>query len=667
MLIKIEEYLTPYKLPKKLFLGRYPPSVPRHSPILKEWYQEVAEYCVNGVTIKGRFYNPLLYHWLNLFSFLAIQKDDKGNVVGLDTSRPLYCSMDHYVLDYFWDAKKDGKHISLMTGRGYGKTYLALSVIQRQYTFFKKSFNIISAYARQQANTDWGYLKDSLNTLYLTHPEFYLQRISSNDELIKSGVRIITDDGDIERGMLSEIHKIIYGRNPDATRSMRPDTQLIEEFGAFPGKGKGALDNVLFQSEGSTVIGGNFIKTFWMLLGTGGSMENDIAKEIFFNPDTYGFITVPDFNKKSGIFVPTHYKYSGTWEKTGFPNIETGLVTEKKKREKLKEQKKWKKLHQRQQEFPINIEEVFLHKGNNRFNQDKITTALSRIFNDSDNIPEEKVGMMREVKDNDNNTIGFEFVEGVGNCHILYPPQEAKDGVKYENLYIMGMDSIDIGTDESTERESMQSHLVSLIKKRINNYFTDETASMYVAWYDGRSSNVKYDYEQVLMMALWYNSMINLEYTKVGFRIWLEMKGYMHMLMHRPRVSGGGKTQYGTTAAPDVIKHQDKLIETYIDEYYDKIFIASLLEQLRDYDPTDRRKFDYVVAMGMAEVADEDMFDRKVEKSNDSATKDMPVFGYYRTTDGRKLWGRVPQRNAMKTEYAGMVTWRDKDGTPHYD
>jgi len=666
MLIKIENYLTPFKIPSKVFAGRYPPNLPRHSPILKEWYEEVADYCINGITIKGRYYNPLLYHWLNVFSLIAEQVDDKGNIVGLNLSRPLYCSMDHYFLDYCWDAKKNGMHIAVLTGRGFGKTYLALNIIQREYTFFSESSSIISSHAGLQADTDWGYIKQSLNVLSKTHPEFKLKTIHNNDEIIMSGYKVATSNGEVIRGNQSEIRKVIYGKNPDATRSMRPNVQLVEEFGAFPGKGKGSLENVLFQSEGSTVIGGNYTKTFQILLGTGGSIDNDMARVIHSKPEIHNMIVVPDFGKKTGLFIPTHYKYAGTWEKTGFPDIEKGLVEEKARREKLKREKMWKKLHQRQQEFPINYDEVFLRKGTNSFNQDKITTALTKIYNKD--VPEAKRGMMREVRDNDNNVVGFDFVEGQGNVYIIEEPQRDKSGAMIDNLYIAGLDSIDQGLDDSVSSESDSSHLVMLVKKRLNNYFNDVMSSTYVAWYDGRSHRIIHDYEQIVMMLLWYNCKVNIEYSKIAIKIWMESKGYAHLLRERPRVSGSPK-YIGTTTALDVIKHQDILIGRYIDDYYDKIYIEPLLLQLRDYDQSDRRKFDFVVAMGLTELADEDMYDKKVERVNKSATENMTLFGYYRDRHGKKRYGKIPNKKhfVLRPEERGIITYYDKDGNPHYD
>jgi hypothetical protein len=55
-----------------------------------------------------------------------------------------------------------------------------------------------------------------------------------------------------------------------------------------------------------------------------------------------------------------------------------------------------------------------------------------------------------------------------------------------------------------------------------------------------------------------------------------------------------------------VIAHQDQKLADYIDDYYYQILYPPVLEQMRDYSSDNRTKFDFVVARGLAELADED-------------------------------------------------------------
>jgi hypothetical protein len=54
-----------------------------------------------------------------------------------------------------------------------------------------------------------------------------------------------------------------------------------------------------------------------------------------------------------------------------------------------------------------------------------------------------------------------------------------------------------------------------------------------------------------------------------------------------------------------------------------------------------RTKFDFVVACGLAELADEDGMGRPASGSG-SASKELTMFGIYKDASGRKRWGEIP-------------------------
>jgi hypothetical protein len=85
---------------------------------------------------------------------------------------------------------------------------------------------------------------------------------------------------------------------------------------------------------------------------------------------------------------------------------------------------------------------------------------------------------------------------------------------------------------------------------------------------------------------------------------------------------GGDKasTLLGTPATSAVIAHQDQKLADYIDDYYYQILYPPVLEQMRDYSSDNRTKFDFVVACGLAELADEDGMGRPASGSGSEGT-----------------------------------------------
>ena len=134
--------------------------------------------------------------------------------------------------------------------------------------------------------------------------------------------------------------------------------------------------------------------------------------------------------------------------------------------------------------------------------------------------------------------------------------------------------------------------------------------------------------------------------------------------------------QIGTPASSEAIAHQDNKIKEYIDDYYYQIFFPDLLEQLRDYDPEDRRKYDLVIAMGLTELADEDYLGTGAEKE-EKILDEIELWGWY--TDpvtGFKKHGIIPKSNKgtksleqqflEKHSNQPSIRYYDKEGTPHY-
>jgi hypothetical protein len=384
-------------------------------------------------------------------------------------------------------------------------------------------------------------------------------------------------------------------------------------------------------------------KAFVMMTGTGGSVNNKDAEDVFTNPRGFNLLVINEWGQETGIFIPAFLKYGGTWESSGVPNIELAMMQLIHSRKALETDPI--AYMQELQEFPITLEEVFTIKGSNIFNQDKIAEQLTKLKTMVKKPWME--GRLEYTMLPDGTITGVNFVECAGGKIIIIElPDKEPDGSISNNLYVGGVDSIDQGQKDSLVKDG--SKLACAIKKRFSNNMFSRTSNLYVCFYNERSDDVRWDYENVLKISMLYHARLNVEYTKINIIAFFRMKKQFWRILQRPSIAIGSNvsgdkasTLLGTPATSAVIAHQDQKLADYIDDYYYQILYPPVLEQMRDYSSDNRTKFDFVVACGLAELADEDGMGRPASGSG-SASKELTMFGIYKDASGRKRWGEIP-------------------------
>lgn len=100
--------------------------------------------------------------------------------------------------------------------------------------------------------------------------------------------------------------------------------------------------------------------------------------------------------------------------------------------------------------------------------------------------------------------------------------------------------------------------------------------------------------------------------------------------MKRPKsslsdIKRGNSQMIGVPATETIIKHGLELINTYVNDYCYTIDSDMILEQLLNYSYENKRKYDIVAAMGMAEIGDEELmgFNPKPAHSVEKEWKDF--------------------------------------------
>ncbi len=688
--IGIENYRWGPPLPDKFYEGRNPPPVPLDSAENIEWYEEQLKRCIYGYEYDGFRITGDHYWAINFVPILLAKKDKYGNpTTDFTMDFPYFSYMHDYIFKLIEEAHHEGKGFMWMAGRAVGKSYLINAILTKYYYLRPNSHTVVACTNAHHTNETFGKLKEMLIGIDKMHPTLALARLVDTKYEIISGYEVNKDGVKMQTGPMSRVQGVIFGDNPDATRGSRPDVFFMDEIGAWS-TGKANLKTCISASWGSWKVG-SIKKGRVFMAGTGGSVASDQAKDIFTNPKAYNLLAVNDFNvgnKKTYhcMFLPADYLYGGMWEKYGVNNNEGSREILEQEREDTREDIE---LHEKiVQEFPFSIEEVFKKHGTNIFNQRKISKQWTDIQFGADHIVKPERGFLEWKRSKAGKIVGVEWaVNPKGNIEIVEHPFRGKSGKEvFNDLYVAGVDSIDQGVLDSTSTKD-RSSLACLIKKRIvaGSYFS-ETSNLYVAKYLGRSLDVRDDYEEVLKLAMYYNAKVNLEYTKVGIRHFFIERKQFHRLMKRPMIampsaSDGAyhklnvrKMQHliGTTTAPNVIDHQDGKIKEYIQDFCHLIFFEDLLEQLRDYNREDRRKFDLVVAMGLCEIADEDLLGEPA-KANESVSKELQEFGYYYDEYGHKQFGIIPKANRTTLEELLEENnrmgyrWIDSTGIPRFD
>lgn len=649
--IRLKDYLVYRPVPKAITDLRDKPDVHPQSYDMQVYYTKLQKVMTEGIHVGPEYYNPMFCFWYIMFMFEIPLYDKKGNPLeGSEIDRPVYSNIDRYIFDCLWKAYKIRKYPAIMGGRGIGKSFITDSVAAWFYIIHDRQEMIISATSEPVVEEAWDKFVDTINLIEKQFPGFRQKRMVDSTKRIIAGEEYYDSNNDKqEKGSMNDVRRIIYGDNPGVTRGRRPHFQHIEEFASFPSHpAKGSLKNCLGQSKGSWKIMGSIMKAFVMMTGTGGSVDNKDAEDIFTNPEGFNLLEINEWGKPTGIFIPAFIKYGGTWEATGVPNIELAMMLILKSRKALETDPV--AYLQELQEFPITLEEVFTVRGTNIFNQDKIAEQLAKLKAVSEKPWKE--GRLDYILDASGNVKGVEFVERAGGkIIIIEPPAKEPDGSILNKLYVMGVDSIDQGKKDSLVEGSK---LAGAVKKRMSNNLFSQTSNIYVAFYNERSDDVRWDYENILKLAMYYNARVNIEYTKINIVSFFRDKGQFWRLLNRPSIAIGSNVSgikasqlIGTPATPSVIAHQDQKLADYIDDNYFQIVYPPLLHQLRDYTAENRTKFDYVVACGLAELADEDYMGKPASGSG-SATKELTMFGMYRDSKGRKRWGEIPVKNTTE-------------------
>lgn len=633
----------------------------RNSRSWRAFWKEQFIRCKYGMTSHGYTITGDHYYFLNFYRLKDLDNVEEAGM-GRQEIFPNFLEGQYEWFHYLKLARKLRMNACMMKARGAGYSEIEASIISNSYNVIKGSINVCTAFAQTQldkllekiwANINWLYYNTDGGMAHLSQAKNsnYLRRASHYE---------IRDGQKIEVGWGSQIQGIITDK-PGKLRGDRTDILMFEECGLWPQFTKAytqadALVGQIGRQWGLRLMGGTGGET-------GPQMEG--LRKMYYEPQLFGVLPYRHNFTKNGEYAITSFflpafrtiKELSLLDSRGWLDDEDGKAYFNKTRDlKAQDPEEFTTFCA---EYCFDGEEAFSLEGNNKFNKILIAEQLAniRIHKDS---PKPERGTLEYIFKNGQhsreNITGLRWIKNnSGDVQIIEHPiwtqvsyDEEGNELKYEKmngLYVAGIDSIDLGMEDTSALTKDPSNFCIVIKRR---QFGLKNPT-YVAMYKARPNDVRDAYKTAIKLLQYYNCKANLEATRVSMLSWAREKKYLNYFMYRPVATypagnNPKRRTVGTPASVAIIDHQTDLIRDYVNDFCHNIWFEEMLDELSRYTDEMKRKFDIIAAMGLCELGDEDMMGvtpRQIENTDDS----FQDFGYYIDPEtGYRRQGVIPKK-----------------------
>ena len=651
--------------------GKYCSYLPRS----KRWdafWKEQYTRCKYGMTSHGYTITGDNYFFLNFYQ-LPVVDMDKASGEGTNESFPVFFASQYMFFHYLQMCRVLHKNAALMKARSIGFSEINASLAARLYTTIKRSRTVITCFNDTYLNGTFSKLDHALTFINTNADGFFKPRLTDKALEKKSGYQIKIDGQFTDFGWLSVV-KGINGSKPSNIRGDRVDLLIYDEAGSWPD-----LTTAVVQGQELCEVQG-VPRGIMLFGGTGGDFGPPLEglKKIYYNPRAFKIL-------------PFRHKWTqdGTTIESGFflPYFLQSLNPEYMDSRGVCNQTEYKKVLQEERNNLLavpedylkkcaercwNAEEAFTLEGQNKFNKMKIADQLAKIRLHKIG-PRPQVGTIdytyKSNKHSLENIDGFRWILNSGKVQILEHPvwsdlykeqiekqkKEAEEqGIDFEapvytemnDLYVAGIDGIDIGAAQTSKETRDPSDFCIVIKRRAFGL----NEPQYVAMYKDRPQNIREAYKIAMCMCRYYNCRINIEATRVGMITWARENKCLQYFMKRPRatltdIKYGTTKQYGTPATKTIIEQQTDLIADYVEDYGHNIWFEDMLVQLNGYNDENKTKFDIIAALGMVELADQELSGRQPTKV-DKEVEEFQDYGYYINDKGYREFGVIPKEQS---------------------
>lgn len=635
----------------KLETGRYC-AYPQGTKRYHDFWEEEFNRCNNGYEVNGYRITGDNYFFLNYYQLLESNVKKSGQGRGMIF--PEFYNKQYEYFHYVELCECLKKDVCAVKSRAVGFSEIAASLGTGSYTT-RRNMNIVyTAFAEDQLKgvlkKAW-YQLDNLNANTENGMKHVRQKY--NSDMLKKASKINKQREEIPTSWNS----LIRGQVADEPRKLRGDRVdrlFFEESGSNP-----FLVKTYIQGNALVEVLGNKIGTRFVW-GTGGDQKYmEGLSKIFYNPKGFNILPYKHNYTKSGeyvytgFFIPSFTFQAEFTDNRGVTNSVKAREYYQKKRDALLGDPKSYLIECA--EFCFTPEDAFAFEGDNTFNIELLAEQQTAIKVHKIG-PHIDIGKL-EYKFRDNKHVE-EMIEKVifvpnpikGKIHILEAPVTDQDNKIPRNLYVAGIDGIDMGGEDTSNKTIDPSDFCVVIFKRS---FGIEPPKI-VAYYKDRPQKIAEAHLNCLMLLQYYNAKAVLESTRISILQYFKSKKCADKyLMRRPRAcqnDGGRSKQFGAPATETIIKHQLELISDYIDQYCQEIWFIEVVEELIKYSYKNKGKFDIVAALGMAMLADEELMFVKPKIETDKSNELQP-FGYWTDSNGIKHKGRIPQNQPIVPKF----------------
>lgn len=651
--------------------GKYCSYLPRSKRWDAFWNEQYIR-CKYGMTSHGYTITGDNYFFLNFYQ-LPVVDIDKASGEGTNEGFPVFFASQYMFFHYLQMCRVLHKNAALMKARSIGFSEINASLAARLYTTIKRSRTMITCFKDTYLNGTFSKLDHALTFINTNADGFFKPRLTDKALEKKSGYQVKIDGQFTDFGWRSVVIGI-NGSKPSNIRGDRVDLLIYDEAGSWPD-----LTTAVVQGQELCEVQG-VPRGIMLFGGTGGDFGPPLEglKKIYYNPRAFKIL-------------PFRHKWTqdGTTIESGFflPYFLQSLNPEYMDSRGVCNQIEYKKVLQEERDNLLavpedylkkcaercwNAEEAFTLEGQNKFNKMKIADQLAKIRLHKIG-PRPQVGTIdytyKSNKHSLENINGFRWLLNSGKVQILEHPvwsdlykeqiekqkREAEEqGIDFEvpvyaemnDLYVAGIDGIDIGAAQTSKETRDPSDFCIVIKRRAFGL----NEPQYVAMYKDRPQNIREAYKIAMCMCRYYNCRINIEATRVGMITWARENKCLQYFMKRPRatltdIKYGTTKQYGTPATKTIIEQQTDLIADYVEDYGHNIWFEDMLVQLNGYNDENKTKFDIIAALGMVELADQELSGRQPTKI-DKEVEEFQDYGYYINDKGYREFGVIPKEQS---------------------
>ncbi len=634
----------------KLRTGKYcayPPGTKKYADFWIEQFRRCNEgYVSHGYRLTGDH-----YFFLNFYRLKDTNTGAAG--MGRSTAFPSFFSKQYEYFHYIDLCKITRHDVCALKARGVGFSEIAACLGVRLYSTARGSTVVYAAYTDKYVgdvlDKCWEQL-DYLNADTEGGMRHARQKYNSDTHKRAS----LLNKAREEFGFMSDISGVTVDK-PSKLRGDRVDVLIFEESGSNPN-----LVTTYIQSRALVEILGNKFG-IRVVFGTGGDVGKGLEglKRMFYNPEGFQVLPYHHNYTQSGDYVDTAFfipaftfvSRPGFIDERGVTNTakakqfynKTNLAIEDPQ-DQIKDRA----------EFCFTPEDALALEGDNLFNRVILTSqkALIELHKQGPHIDR---GTMEW--DLEGNIQKKECIKGVrfkedqkGHVYILEHPIRDDNNLTGKNMYVAGIDGIDLGQEDTSDSTRDPSKFAVVIMKRANGI----EGPKIVAVYKDRPEKLRDAHLQCLRLLWYYNCQAVLESTRVSlltfFREW---KLEDRFLMRRPSSclsdQQGISKQFGAPATEHIIKHQLELIAQFIEDYGQDLWFIDLINEALTYNYENKRKFDLIAAFGMAMLGDEELTLRgmqpKFEREQD---KKLRPFGFWVDERGIRHKGIIPDKQPTR-------------------